>query len=139
MIPETIELSFREAAVILQMIPDLCGLGLEIEHFGGNTFVVKSVPVLLADRPVKPLIVEIAETMDAVGYSPGLADALDQCLILMACHGAIRAHQALTVVEIRAMLAQLDQCENPDTCPHGRPIAVRWPLKQFEKGFKRTA
>jgi DNA mismatch repair protein MutL len=138
MIPETIELSFRESAIIEQMIPDLCRLGLEIEHFGGNTFVVKSVPALLAERPMKPLIVEIAETMDAVGYSPGLADALDQCLILMACHGAIRAHQTLSDREIRELLSQLDQCENPNTCPHGRPTVIRWPLKQFEKGFKRT-
>ncbi|MCU0597843.1 MAG: DNA mismatch repair endonuclease MutL [Desulfobacterales bacterium] len=139
MIPETIELSFKESALIEQMVPDLCGLGLEIEHFGGNTFVVKSVPALLAESTIKPLIVEIAETMDAVGYSPGLADALDQCLILMACHGAIRAHQSLSIMEIRELLFQLDQCENPNSCPHGRPTVIRWPLKQFEKGFKRTA
>jgi DNA mismatch repair protein MutL len=138
MIPETIELSFREAAIIDQMLPDLNRLGLEVEPFGGNTFVVKSVPVLLADRPVKPLIVKIAETMDAVGYSPGLADALDQCLILMACHGAIRAHQSLSGKEIRELLSQLDQCENPNSCPHGRPTLVRWPLSHFEKSFKRT-
>jgi DNA mismatch repair protein MutL len=120
------------------MLPDLCRLGLEIEHFGGNTFVVKSVPALLADSPVKPLIVEIAETMDATGYAPGVSDALDKCLILMACHGAVRAHQSMSPKEIRELLAQLDQCENPYTCPHGRPTTVRWPLSQFEKSFKRT-
>lgn len=136
--PETFELSFREAAVIEQMMPDLNRLGLEIEHFGGNTFVVKSVPTLLSERQIKPLITQIAETMDAAGYSPGFEDALDQCLILMACHGAIRAHQALTGKEIRELLSQLDQCENPYTCPHGRPVMTRWPLNFLEKSFKRT-
>jgi DNA mismatch repair protein MutL len=138
MIPETIDLSFREAPIIEQMLSDLCRLGLGIEHFGGNTFIVKSVPVLLAERPIKPLIIEIAETMDTVGYSPGFSDAIDKCLILMACHGAIRAHQPLSTLEIRVLLTQLDACENPNSCPHGRPTVVRWPLSQFEKSFKRT-
>jgi DNA mismatch repair protein MutL len=138
MLPETFDLGYREAAVIEQMIDDLNALGLEIEHFGGNTFVVKSVPVLIADREIKPLIVEIAETMDAYGYSPGLADALDQCIILMACHSAIRARQALSVTEMRELLKQLDRCDNPFHCPHGRPTFIQWPVKSLEKSFKRV-
>ena len=75
--------------------------------------------------------------MDASGYSPGLSAALDQCLILMACHSAIRARQALSEKEMKALLAQLDQCENPRQCPHGRPTFVEWPLRTLEKNFKR--
>ena len=138
MLPETFDLGYREAAVIEQMIDDLNALGLEIEHFGGNTFVVKSVPVLIADREIKPLIVEIAEAMDAYGYSPGLADALDQCIILMACHSAIRARQALSITEMRELLKQLDLCDNPFHCPHGRPTFIQWPVKSLEKSFKRV-
>ncbi|MBC2715358.1 MAG: DNA mismatch repair endonuclease MutL [Desulfobacteraceae bacterium] len=138
MIPETFELGYRETAVIEQMLDDLNSLGLEIEHFGGNTFVVKSVPVLIADREIRPLILEIAEAMDAFGYSPGLEDALDQCIILMACHSAIRAHQSLSIKEMKELLVQLDQCENPFHCPHGRPTFVQWPVKTLEKSFKRT-
>ena len=138
MIPETFDLGYRETAVIEQMIDDLNALGLEIEHFGGNTFVVKSVPVLIADREIKPLIIEIAEAMDAYGYSPGLEDALDQCIILMACHSAIRARQSLSIKEMKELLKQLDQCENPFHCPHGRPTSVQWPVKALEKIFKRT-
>jgi len=137
-IPETIELGYREATAIQEIIPDLNALGLEIEHFGGNTFVVKSVPALIAQQEIKPLILEIAETRNAVGDSPGLSKFLDECLTLMACHGAIRAHQRLSMDEIKALLDQLDQCENPFFCPHGRPTFVRWPLGYFEKSFKRT-
>jgi len=138
MIPETFDLGYRETAVIEQMLSDLNSLGLEIEQFGGNTFVVKSVPVLIADREIKPLIIEIAEAMDAYGYSPGLEDAIDQCIILMACHSAIRARQSLSVKEMKELLVQLDQCENPFHCPHGRPTFVQWPVKVLEKSFKRT-
>ncbi len=138
MLPETFDLGYRETAVIEQMLDDLNALGLEIEHFGGNTFVVKSVPVLIADREIRPLIIEIAEAMDAYGYSPGLEDALDQCIILMACHSAIRARQSLSAKEMKELLVQLDQCENPFHCPHGRPTFVQWPIKTLEKSFKRT-
>ncbi|RJP93669.1 MAG: DNA mismatch repair endonuclease MutL [Desulfobacteraceae bacterium] len=138
MMPETFDLGYRETAVILQMLGDLNAIGLEIEHFGGNTFVVKSVPALLADREIKPLIVEISEAMTAYGYSPGLEDALDQCLILMACHSAIRARQPLSPREMKELLIQLDRCDNPHHCPHGRPTSIRWPLSFLEKNFKRT-
>jgi DNA mismatch repair protein MutL len=138
MLPETFDLDYRETAVIEQMLDDLNSLGLGIEHFGGNTFVVKSVPVLISEREIKPLIIEIAEAMDAYGYSPGLEDALDQCITLMACHSAIRARQSLSIKEMKELLVQLDQCENPFHCPHGRPTFVQWPIKTLEKSFKRT-
>ncbi len=138
MIPETFDLGYREAAIIEQMLDDLNSLGLEIEHFGGSTFVVKSVPQLIADREIKPLIVEIAEAMEAYGDAPGLDNALDQCRILMACHSAIRARQALSIQEMRALLNQLEDCENPFHCPHGRPTFIQWSLKTLEKSFKRT-
>ncbi len=138
LMPETIEVQYREAAAIEQMTEDLNRLGLEIEHFGGNTFVVKAVPEVLADREIKPLITDIAETAVSVGYTPGLSEAIDQCRILMACHGAIRANQGLTTAEMKALMAQLDQCENPHQCPHGRPTVIRWPVKDLEKRFKRT-
>ncbi len=137
MLPETFDLGYRETAVIEEMIDDLNALGLEIEHFGGNTFVVKSVPAVIADREIKPLIVDIVDAMNAHGYSPGLGETLDQCIILMACHSAIRARQALSVTEMRELLKQLDRCDNPFHCPHGRPTFIEWPVKTLEKSFKR--
>lgn len=137
LVPETIELGFREAGVLAKILPDLIELGLEIEPFGGNTFVVKAVPALLAEREVKPLIIEIVEKMVEIGAAPGLAEALDNCRMIMACHGAIRANQALTENQIKGLLNQLDECQNPSHCPHGRPAWLRWELRTLEKSFKR--
>ncbi len=137
LVPETIEPGFREAGVLEKLIPDLAELGLEIEPFGGNTFVVKAVPGLLAGREVKPLILEIVEKIVEMGAGPGLAEVLDQCRMVMACHGAIRANQALTEKQIRGLLVQLDECQNPFHCPHGRPTWLRWELRTLEKSFKR--
>jgi DNA mismatch repair protein MutL len=137
LVPETVELGFREAGVLAKILPDLNELGLEIEPFGGNTFVVKAVPVLLAGREAKPLIIEIVEKIVEIGTAPGLAEVLDKCRMIMACHGAIRANQALTEKQIKGLLNQLDDCRNPSHCPHGRPTWLRWELRSLEKSFKR--
>ena len=138
LIPETIECGYKESSTLERLIPDLKEVGLEIEPFGGNTFVVTSVPSLLSGREIKPLIIEIIEKMVEVGFAPGLENVIDECLILMACHGAMRANQPLTDKQIRLLLEQLDGCDNPSHCPHGRPTWIRWTTPIIEKSFKRT-
>jgi DNA mismatch repair protein MutL len=137
-IPEIIELGFREASVLRQALPSLAALGLDIDYFGGNAFAVKAVPALLAELPVQPLITGISERLGAFDDASGPAEAIEKCLILMACHGAIRARQSLSNREIRELLFQLDACENPFHCPHGRPTYACWPVGTIEKIFKRT-
>jgi DNA mismatch repair protein MutL len=137
LLPETIDLGYREAKILEELIPDLNELGLEIEPFGGNTFVVKSVPALLENKETKPLVIQIVEKMAQIGFTTGLEKAIDQCLILMACHGAIRANQKLSNEQIKGLLDQLDQCEQPSNCPHGRPTWITWSIKDLEKSFKR--
>jgi DNA mismatch repair protein MutL len=136
-VPETIELNFREAEVLGQMLSDLKTFGLVVEPFGKNTFVIKAVPALLSGQDVKPMVHEIVEKTASVGYSPGLKEALDECRMVMACHGALRANQALTKKQIEELLRQLDACDNPSHCPHGRPTWIRWDLATLEKSFKR--
>ena len=136
-VPETIDFGYREAQILEKLIPDLKELGLEIEPFGGSTFVVKAVPALLADRDSRPLVIEIVEKMAQIGFAPGLDKAIDECLLLMACHGTIRANQQLADQQIKALLNQLDECDNPSHCPHGRPTWIRWSFKTLEKSFKR--
>jgi DNA mismatch repair protein MutL len=137
-VPETIELNFREAEILGQMLSDLKTFGLAVEPFGKNFFVIEAVPALLSGRDVKPMIHEIVEKTAAVGYSPGLKDVLDECRMVMACHGALRAHQALTQKQIENLLRQLDACDHPSHCPHGRPTWIRWDLATLEKSFKRA-
>jgi DNA mismatch repair protein MutL len=137
LIPETIELGYREAEILEKMIPDLQSLGLQMEPFGGNTFVVRSVPAVLAGRELKPLVLEIVEKIATQGYAPGLDRVLEECRMIMACHGAIRANQALDGRQIGELLRQLDRCSNPSNCPHGRPTWVRWDLRTLEKSFRR--
>ncbi len=122
LVPETVDLGFREAQALETLLPALREVGLEAEPFGGNTVVVKSVPAMLAGRELRPLIVEIAEAAAAAGAA-GAFDALDRCRQIAACHGAIRARQALSIEQMQALLRQMDECANSLPLPP-RPADV---------------
>ncbi len=137
LIPETFDIGYREASVLEKLIPDFKHFGLEVEPFGGNTFVVKSVPSLISDQEVMPLILSMVDKVMDMGFSQGIEQVLEECLIIMACHGAIRANHSLSDIEMKTLLDQLDQCNNPSHCPHGRPTWISWTLNSLEKSFKR--
>lgn len=137
LVPETLELSHREAGILETLLEDLRSMGLEIEPFGGKTYMIKSVPALLAGRPIKPLVMEIVEKAAEIGLASGLHSGVDECLAIMACHGAIRANQKLADKQMKALLEQLDTLEHASHCPHGRPTYVHRSLRQVEKDFKR--
>jgi DNA mismatch repair protein MutL len=136
---ETIEVSHSEADILKNLIPNLKETGLDIEPFGGNTFVVKSIPALLEGRNIRSIILEMVEKAAEVGITRNLEQALEQCLVVMACHDTVRANQTLTETEMKALLQQLDECDTPSHCPHGRPIWIAWSRKTLEKYFHRTA
>ena len=137
LIPETIDLGFKEADILTRLIPELEKAGMEIEPFGGTTFAVRAVPVLFAGKNIQPVIVAMVEDIAETGANRCVDELFEKCLILMACHGAIRANQHLTHGEIRGLFMQLDECENPSQCPHGRPTWKKWPLRFLEKSFGR--
>jgi DNA mismatch repair protein MutL len=139
LLPATVELGFAEARALEPLLPSLNGLGLEIEPFGGSTWVVKTMPVVLDPNYAEHLVRELAEKALESGETLGLERILDQCRMVMACHRAVRAHQTLDPREIRSLLAELDQCAQPSHCPHGRPTWIRWTLRELEKMFGRTA
>lgn len=137
LVPETLELSHREAGILEALLEDLRDMGIEIESFGGKTYLIKSVPALLAGRPVKPLVMEIVEKVADIGLSSDMGGGVDECLAIMACHGAIRANQRLGEAQIKALLEQMDEVEQASRCPHGRPTFIHQSLRQVEKDFKR--
>jgi len=137
LIPETFDLNYREAAAFEKLIPSFLTLGLEIEPFGGATFIVKSVPALLSGKELKPLLMEIAAKMASIGFTQGLAQALDECLILIACHSALRARQSVTQEQVKTLFQQMDACDNPSFCPHGRPTWIKYSKEAVEKAFHR--
>jgi DNA mismatch repair protein MutL len=137
LIPETLELDFRAAAVLEAMRVSFARLGFEIEPFGGNAFIVRAAPDFLAALEIGPLLREVIEHAEAEGVKPDPEVLWEESLQIMACHGAIRARQALDPRQVRRLLIQLDECDNPSHCPHGRPTWIRWSTAELEKAFGR--
>jgi DNA mismatch repair protein MutL len=119
------------------LLKDLGDIGLQIEPFGGRTYLIRSVPGILVGKPVRALVMEIVEKVAEIGLASGLDRAVDECLTTMACHGAIRANERLSDEQMKTLLEQLDNLQNASHCPHGRPIVVHRSLHQIEKDFKR--
>jgi DNA mismatch repair protein MutL len=137
LMPETVELGFGEAEALTRLIPQLNEMGLEIEPFGGTTFVIKAIPTLLDDHDIASVVGALAEKSAETGLDGDLSKVLEDCRMLMACHNAVRANQHLAPKQISSMLNELDQCRNPSHCPHGRPTWIRWSRRDLEKAFKR--
>jgi DNA mismatch repair protein MutL len=137
LIPQTVDLSHRQAAALSELLSELQNLGLDIEPFGGGTFVVKAVPAVLAGREIAPIIRDMAEKLAETGFGAGIEKALEECLVVMACHESLRANRPLTEIEMRRLVEQLDRCHDPSHCPHGRPTWICWNVRAIEKLFGR--
>ncbi|OGR28276.1 MAG: DNA mismatch repair protein MutL [Desulfobacterales bacterium RIFOXYA12_FULL_46_15] len=137
LIPETVELTHRESDILLSLIPDLSILGIEVEPFGGTTFVIKSIPSIISGKEMKPILTKIIEKTLTEKDESSKDGWLDECLILMACHRAVRANSRMNAAEMQNLLKDLETCDNPMHCPHGRPIMVTMSKNDLEKLFKR--
>jgi DNA mismatch repair protein MutL len=135
--PETIELSLQEAKALERHQEGLRGLGMELEHFGGNTFLLKAVPELLSKANYRELIRDLIDELSINLKSKKLEDGIDKILILMACHSAVRANQPLNQKEMESLLNELDEVEYSTHCPHGRPVIKEISFKELEKMFNR--
>ena len=125
------------AAVLAEQLDDFARFGFEVEAFGGRSFTVKAVPALTADVDVERLVRDLAAELNEIGRAGKLDDEIERALSVIACHSMVRANQALSEAQINGLLAQLDECDNPSHCPHGRPTWIRWDLRALEKSFKR--
>ncbi|MFQ5956937.1 MAG: DNA mismatch repair protein MutL, partial [Candidatus Brocadiales bacterium] len=135
LIPELLELSPGDFFRILGLKDTLVKLGLELEEFGRNSVIVRSVPHMLKDINIKELIEGLLE--DTREGSTG-DQMLDQIIKVMACKGAVKAGQKLNPQELNALLERRKGNIPLAHCPHGRPTTLFFSLKELDRQFKRT-
>jgi DNA mismatch repair protein MutL len=135
--PETMELSFRESAALLENIGELAGLGFALEEFGGKTWLLKGVPQILAGTEHLRIIRDILEELGSLSRSRTFSDVQEDILARIACHSVVRGRRTLTQQEIVALFSQMDRTDFSSNCPHGRPVMQRITLAEMEKMFKR--
>jgi DNA mismatch repair protein MutL len=135
--PLTIKLSSLELAALEERGEDLARFGLEAEPFGEGTAVIRAVPYGLeggrAEAIARDALAELADK----GHADSLDDATDAVCARLACHGSVRAGQALAPEEVRALLVQLDAIDLGAHCPHGRPVVRTLPFDEMARWFDR--
>lgn len=137
LIPMRLELSLKEGRAVIHKIDQLAGLGLELEHFGGNTFLVRSVPAILVDMQWEKFLLDLIPVMEEESNLTS-ENALDRLFNVMACHSAIRAGGRMSHKEMESLLEQLKELDLFTNCPHGRPIFRKFSYYEIEKMFRRV-
>ncbi len=135
LVPYTLQLGPRETAVLEASVAELATLGFDLQHFGGQTWLLRSLPTVYRGRfrpeQFADLVSELAE--DYRGDKQ--LDRREQILIRLACQSAIKAGQRMQHAEMVELLDQLWQTRLPFTCPHGRPTAIKFGQDQLFRLF----
>lgn len=138
LLPQTLELTPTQAAGLEQLAPDLVRFGFDLEPFGGQTFVLRAVPLVLAGKEASRILTGILEGMEAHRPEAGLDNFEEKTLQSLACHAAVKAGDEMSLPEMDRLLTDLDQTLVPTHCPHGRPLIFHLDRREIEKRFKRS-
>ena len=138
LIPEPVDLPPHQCPLLVEHLPDLANLGLEIERFGKQAFVVRAIPSLLGPVSVGPLIQQLVEDMTEWHSVDSFEGKIRPIFASMACQTAVQAGRPLTDHEIRELLTDWAREGYPMTCPHGRRVAFRLTLDELNKMFGRA-
>ena len=135
--PISLELSKSEATAFEQMLPQITDMGFDAEKFGPSSFMIRSVPALLAGSEPQ----RIREAIDDVVESGSMKSAEERHQYMMytvACHSALRAGDKLTMAQMEFVIREMESIPNPYACVHGRPTVMTITPAELDKKFKRS-
>jgi DNA mismatch repair protein MutL len=133
--PRQVKLSHKEYMVILQNQHILKDFGIETDDFGHDTIIVRSLPDVLREADIRGILSDIASCIiEGVAPDKSFKKAL---AARIACHSSVRGKEILNQEELSTLIADLEQTEHPDQCPHGRPTRIFISLDDLKKMFKR--
>jgi DNA mismatch repair protein MutL len=132
-----VQLSPAQSTLLDDHLDLLEQLGMHLEPFGPNTFMVRSIPAMLTKLDPARALLDVVEDLER--DEKPLQSKIEARIILRVCKSAaVKAGQTLSYQEMEAMILQLEACENPHTCPHGRPTLIHLSVAQLAKEFGRT-
>lgn len=136
--PITINLGRREALLLAEHCESFIRAGWDIATFGKDSFVVRSVPAMLVNKPYERILRDMIDELVNQTVSRRLLVQQEHVTITNACKMAVKAGDPMNIEEMQGLLEQLAETVNPYLCPHGRPIVVTISFQELDKQFKRT-
>ena len=137
LVPISFSVSSREADYAENYPQVFERLGFRVQRAGPETLVVREVPALLFSDNCENLVRDVLSDLVTQGASERIESVLDELLSTMACHGSVRANRKLTLVEMNALLRDMEATERSGQCNHGRPTWHRITLKDLDRLFMR--
>ncbi len=137
LVPEPVDLTPAESAIVIEQLEVLKQIGLDVQPFGGDTVLVASVPAILRVAKPAELLREMATRLLESSKEPETRDLCDDLLHTMSCKAAVKYGDPLTEGEIQALLASRDETENHHHCPHGRPTSIMFSREELDRKFQR--
>lgn len=134
--PVILELGINEKATLLNNRQYLNNLGFDIEEYGDNSFIIRKVPKIFQLFTKNQLNEIINDLKNIDRYTDNIKE---EKIAVMACRKAVKAGDTLTKPEMEKLIRELESCEKPFSCPHGRPTMINISLGDLEKKFKRIA
>ena len=137
LVPLTMAVSNREAAIAAEQSEELASLGVLIEATGEESVICRELPAALKDADAEALVRDVLSDLLEFGTSDRIASSLDELLSTLACHTSVRANRRLTLPEMNALLRDMEETERSGQCNHGRPTWVQLGMSELDKLFLR--
>lgn len=137
LVPLNIELSQKEALIVEEELDVLLKMNIQIEKFGINSFVVRSVPTWIKNGEELDTIEKIISYI-VNNSNISIGKMRESLAITLSCKTSIKANHYLSTYEANNLIEDLESCKNPYTCPHGRPVIINLTVYEIEKLFKRV-
>ena len=137
LMPVLIDLKPDQMPLFATIAAELERNGFEAEPFGPRTLAVKATPVGLVGRELERTLVEVLEQTEREQQAQNLDTLRLRIAASIACHAAIKIHTPLEMGKMEWLLEELAKTEHPTSCPHGRPIVLRYSLKEIQRAFQR--
>ena len=137
LLPIIVELTPRQQVILENITPELSACGFEVEPFGRKTIAIKAAPADLTTADVQKLLNELLEGLEKETQAVSLTRLREKIAASIACHGAIKVNMHLEHSKMVWLIDELLKTQYPMSCPHGRPIILRYEKNDILKAFKR--
>ena len=138
LLPETVELSARDASFLREQLPVLTRLGVGLSEFGERTFLLDALPPFVKAPDARRFVLELVDELKAAGRELNSLRLGEHTVAKTVCRHAVKANDPLAGRELEGLVEDLRHCAMPYTCPHGRPTLIEMNFRELEKKFGRT-
>jgi DNA mismatch repair protein MutL len=138
LMPIVVQLPPRQLAILDTIVPELAANGFEVEPFGPKTIAIKTAPGILKPAAVETLLLELLDGLERETQVVNIDALKKKIAASVSCHAAIKINMPLDETKMRWLVGELMKTDVPTVCPHGRPIILRYDLREIQKAFKRA-